>query len=212
MFTLISNGLLEVPSQLLMLRTILSLPAVQDPRTVDSPIFFLLISTAIAKSEVESPNSLCASLLNRVPNGEYLSTDIIAVSRNIELLKNDSNISITQCFYTAYSGYNKNEHHLTRGVAYVASWLDYQLDAPASARMTSLIAGDFACGINKILATTLQHSSTTGNISMYIIIYLCSIILMIIIIAVINIIIVIVVIVIMIIVIIVIVNISQFMI
>lgn len=164
MFTLISNGLLEMPSQLLILRKVLSLPAVKDPRTVDSPVFFLLISTAIAKSDIESPDSLCALLLNRMAYEEYTTTDDLTVSKNSELLKNNGPISITQCLHTAFSGYSKNEHHLTKGVAYVASWLDYQLDAPSSARMSSLVAGDFAHGINRILATTLQHSLINGNI------------------------------------------------
>jgi hypothetical protein len=97
-----------------------------------------------------------------MPHGEYTSTDALAVSS--ELLKNNGHISISQSLHTAFSGYSENEHHLTRGVAYVASWLDYQLDAPSSARMSSLVAGDFAHGINRILATTLQHSLITGNI------------------------------------------------
>jgi hypothetical protein len=82
--TLMLKDLILLPSRITLLRRVLVLPGVKDPRGVDSPIFLLLLATMLKKTDLVSTESVCAMLLQSIGSLGVV-TDVRAIDYNKEV-------------------------------------------------------------------------------------------------------------------------------
>jgi hypothetical protein len=93
LYTLIGNDLVQLPSKLYVLNKVLNFPGVKNPFGVDSPAFFQLISVAILKSDINSPESVGAELLSESQNSSYFRYKEISQKERTDFSTDSTGIS-----------------------------------------------------------------------------------------------------------------------
>jgi hypothetical protein len=91
--TLIANDLVQLPSKLYVLNRVLNFPGVKNPFGVDSPAFFQLISVAILKSDINSPESVGAELLSESQNSSYFRSKEIFQKERTDFSTDSTGVS-----------------------------------------------------------------------------------------------------------------------
>jgi hypothetical protein len=111
LYTLIGNDLVQLPSKLYVLNRVLNFPGVKNPFGVDSPAFFQLISVAILKSDINSPESIGAELLSESQNSSYFRYKEISQKERTDFSTDSTGLSTsTTIIIDANQSQNQNQN------------------------------------------------------------------------------------------------------